>query len=41
MEKNRITPAYAGTTVSSTLLAKRSWDHPRLRGNYISLCNPL
>jgi hypothetical protein len=30
----RITPAYAGTTVTSAPSFSRSTDHPRLRGDY-------
>ena len=29
---SRITPAYAGKTLSSTVLMRVSWDHPRIRG---------
>ena len=35
----RITPAYAGTTSIRFLLKILSWDHPRLRGNYIPFFN--
>ena len=30
-----ITPAYAGTTISTTTMISDVKDHPRLRGNYI------
>ena len=32
--KDRITPAYAGTTSQSRHQTQQSEDHPRLRGNY-------
>ena len=35
--RNRITPAYTGTTFSTSLKLKRQQDHPRLRGNYLTL----
>ena len=31
-----ITPAYAGNTGNGTIDACKSWDHPRLRGEYLS-----
>ena len=31
----RITPAYAGNTVSSNSVIKSFWDHPRLRGEHL------
>ena len=36
----RITPAYAGTTPSSTRLGRWAWDHPRLRGDHSTVPNP-
>ena len=33
----RITPAYAGNTSSLPRFLTRSWDHPRLRGEYCYL----
>ena len=32
----RITPAYAGNTVLISAFFSSSWDHPRLRGEYLS-----
>lgn len=32
----RITPAYAGTTASIRPSHRRTWDHPRLRGDHPS-----
>ena len=34
LEPSRITPAYAGNTSSLPRFLTRSWDHPRLRGEY-------
>ena len=34
---NRITPACAGNTVFKSIAAARSWDHPRLRGEYLKI----
>ena len=35
---NRITPAYAGTTRRLPRIHLVEQDHPRLRGNYCSIC---
>ena len=34
--EDRITPAYAGTTHTPSLYIMLAWDHPRLRGNYLT-----
>ena len=36
-----ITPAYAGTTIHGSGSQFRTWDHPRLRGNYIPMCSAM
>ena len=37
LQWTRITPACAGSTNFSCKIAMKSWDHPRLRGEYVSL----
>ena len=37
MHEQRITPAYAGTTRFLVVCVCLVWDHPRLRGNYMTI----
>ena len=34
--RERIIPAYAGSTGNSPLVAARRWDHPRIRGEHVA-----
>ena len=37
MKEYRITPAYAGNTIEIVSKFNSSWDHPRLRGEHLTL----